>query len=134
MHQIKKLEREHLSNLPKKIVPPVLYHSRPLEDASLATVTICTSIPHLSASGTVPDIIRCNHGTERVDEISLTSEVVSGHVKSVKSTGKTLLTAGIFALRVQHVYIGPFLDHGLKNGTPKALKRLSLFCLSCLSL
>ena len=64
VHQVKKLEREHLSHL-----PPVLYNSRPWEDASLATVTICTTIPHLSANGTVPDIIRCNEARAHCEDM-----------------------------------------------------------------
>ena len=45
VHQVKKLEKEHLSHLPKQTIPPVLYHSTPWEETSLATMTICMKIP-----------------------------------------------------------------------------------------
>ena len=39
-HQVKELEREHLSNLPMQTIQTVLPHSPPLESISLAKMTI----------------------------------------------------------------------------------------------
>ena len=69
VHQVKKLEREHLSQLPKQTIPPVLYHSPPWEETSIAKMTICTKIPHLSSSGTVADSIRCNEARAHCEDM-----------------------------------------------------------------
>ena len=69
VHQVKKLEKEHLSQLPKQTIPPVLYHSPPWEETSIAKMTICTKIPHLSSSGTVADSIRCNEARAHCEDM-----------------------------------------------------------------
>ena len=69
VHQAKKLEKEHLSQLPKQTIPPVLYHSPPWEETSIAKMTICTKIPHLSSSGTVADSIRCNEARAHCEDM-----------------------------------------------------------------
>ena len=60
LHQVKKLEREHISHLPEKTIPPVLDISKPWMEPFPVNMTICTSIPHLYSSDMQADTVRCN--------------------------------------------------------------------------
>ena len=120
VHQVKKLEREHLSHLPTQTIPPFLYHSRPWEDTSLVTMNICTTIPQLSASGRDADIIRCNEARAYCEDMYPQEAWIQAYTDGSATKAVADGGAGVFILFPDSTVITESIPTGINCSNYKA--------------
>ena len=89
--QAKKLEKEHISHIPSKTIPPIHNKCKPWEDASLARVKIYTKIPQIFPGDVQSNIVKCNiarsHIYDRYPEEAWTHVYTDGSATRVVSNG-----------------------------------------------
>ena len=98
VHEVKKLEWEHLRHLPTQTIPPVLFHFKPWENTSLARMTICTEIPQLPTSGTVEDVVRCNVTRAHCEDMYPEEAWIQAYTDGSATMAVTDGGAGVFIL------------------------------------
>ena len=67
--RVKKLQRDHIGDLPTQTTPPDLFNSKPWEEAGLEDISICTEIPLLGQNDLQADLVKSNIARSHCEDL-----------------------------------------------------------------